>query len=96
MQELLDEIERNMQRTNGRLDEPLLNKLVKYLQKYSLRIVLRVLKFSWTFVIILCNKRIRIQVCSNFDRVMWPRMQLMYVHHVIRIDRAHLPPPSGK
>ncbi|XP_071878435.1 adenylate kinase 7 [Bombus fervidus] len=27
MQELLDEIERNMQRTNGRLDEPLLNKL---------------------------------------------------------------------
>lgn len=33
MQELLDEIERNMQRTNGRLDEPLLNKLVKYLTK---------------------------------------------------------------
>ncbi|KAK1121778.1 hypothetical protein K0M31_010089 [Melipona bicolor] len=33
MQELLDEIERNMQRTNGRLDDALLNKLAKQLDK---------------------------------------------------------------
>lgn len=35
MQELLEEIERNMQRTNGRLDDALLNKLAKQLDKRS-------------------------------------------------------------
>ena len=84
MQELLDEIERNMQRTNGRLDDALLNKLAKQLDKRSRLEHLRPKYIRETSVVTWCND------------TAW-RVMLIDVHCTPNVSiGAHLPPRAGK